>query len=114
MDRIRDRNVLPVKLKIPAKFFPEPVDPAPGRTVHRCPDCAYTTNKKSNLGAHKIRKHTSNPAEFPFVCQVCDARFKAKQDEQRHSARHHSGLVSLHFHVIFLMYEKNEMNTNEQ
>lgn len=105
MERIKECCVRLAKVRVPSTGSSSTPPVNPRRKLHRCPGCDYTSNKSSNMKAHKIRKHTTDPADFPFVCQVCDAKFKAKQDEQRHAAKKHPGSV-LNLSIWYPIFKK--------
>ena len=62
---------------------------SPRKLLH-CEECNYTTDRKSNLKAHNVRKHMG-PEAYPYVCIGCDLRCASLQDLNRHELSAHPG-----------------------
>ena len=62
---------------------------SPRKMLH-CDECGYTTDRRSNLTAHNLRKHVG-PEGYPYLCIGCDLRCASLQDVNRHQLAAHPG-----------------------
>ena len=61
------------------------VDTATGLRMYQCPQCYYSTPKKSHLIEH-LRTHTG---EKPFACPLCHYRASCKSNLNKHVRNRH-------------------------
>ena len=55
----------------------------------KCSECDFVSKSRSGLKTHKARMHTKTKTlEYPFDCQLCDAKLENEKDMKEHLRFH--------------------------